>query len=43
LLFEVKLLSGTVLAVLLGLVLYFRGARARPYEGEEVEKGRMGG
>ena len=42
-LFEVKLLSGTVLAVLLGLVLYFRGARARSYEGETVEKGRMAG
>jgi len=34
LLFEVKLVSGTVLAVLLGLALYFRGARARSYEGE---------
>jgi amino acid transporter len=34
LMFEVKLVSGTVFAVLFGLVLYFRGARARLNEGK---------
>jgi hypothetical protein len=28
-LFEAKLVAGTVLSVLLGLILYYRGARAR--------------
>jgi len=35
-LFEVKLASGTVLAVLFGIVLYARGARTRSRERESV-------
>jgi amino acid transporter len=39
LLFEVKLVSGTAFAVLLGLVLYARGARVRARERESVRRG----
>jgi hypothetical protein len=35
-LFEIKLASGTVLAVLFGIVLYARGARTRSREHESV-------
>jgi amino acid transporter len=38
-LFEVKLASGTVLAVLFGIVLYARGARTRSRERESVAPG----
>ena len=38
LLFEVKLVSGTALAVLCGLALYSQGARARAHEGEGAGK-----
>jgi amino acid transporter len=39
LLFEVKLASGTALAVLLGIVLYARGARVRLRDRESVASG----
>jgi hypothetical protein len=40
LLFEVKLASGTALAVLFGIVLYARGARAKLRGHENVASGR---
>jgi glutamate:GABA antiporter len=39
-LFEVKLIAGTVGAVALGLILYFRGARAKAREGAQSEQPR---
>jgi hypothetical protein len=38
-LFEVKLASGTALAVLFGIVLYARGARTRSRERESAAAG----
>jgi hypothetical protein len=36
-LFEVKLLGCTVASVLLGLLLYYRGARAKSREGARLQ------
>jgi hypothetical protein len=35
-LFEVKLLVGTIGAILIGLILYWRGARAKKLESTQV-------
>jgi preprotein translocase subunit Sss1 len=43
LLFEVKLVSGTAFAVLLGLALYSRGARTRARERQNVGSSRTAG
>ena len=40
--FEAKLLGATLVAILIGLALYFRGARQKSSSGAELKAGRLG-